>query len=76
MHDLSGTGLGELDADLGAGDAAADGVIVEGTNGDDSAVVAGGGGALAVSGLHTLVTIGGAEAAGTRSPCAPSRATT
>src|SRR5207253_6654138 len=47
----------------GAGDGAADTVIVEGTGGDDVAVVAGDASGVSVGGLSALVNITGAEAA-------------
>jgi Ca2+-binding RTX toxin-like protein len=60
----------EIDADLaaagGAGDGAADTVAVEGTSGDDVAVVAGDAAGLQVFGLATRVNVTGAEAANDR----------
>jgi Ca2+-binding RTX toxin-like protein len=68
VHDLSGTGVVELNLDLagvpgGAGDGAADGVIVDGTAGDDVAIIAGDASGVAVAGLAARVSIVGAEAA-------------
>jgi Ca2+-binding RTX toxin-like protein len=69
VNDLSGTDLVEFDVDqagtLGgtAGDAQADTVIVNGTNGDDIAIVAGSGSTAQVTGLPTVVSVSGASAA-------------
>jgi Ca2+-binding RTX toxin-like protein len=72
VNDLSGTDLTEIATDLaspagsGAGDAQPDNVIVNGTNGDDIAVVAGQGSDLEVVGLATHITVSGAESASDR----------
>ncbi len=69
VGDLSGTDLTGLKADLagtlggGAGDGAADTVIVNATNGDDVITAAGSAGNVSVSGLHTRVDVAHAEAA-------------
>jgi Ca2+-binding RTX toxin-like protein len=64
VGDLSGTDVTDVGADLaafgGADDAAADNVITDGTNGDDVAIVAGGGTQAQVLGLATRTTITGA----------------
>jgi Ca2+-binding RTX toxin-like protein len=61
VHDLSGTDLTELDADL-ASDGAHDSVAVEGTAGNDSIVVLGQAGESSVSGLQATVRITHADA--------------
>jgi Ca2+-binding RTX toxin-like protein len=70
VHDLSGTDLTEVNTNLaaatGAGDAAPDNVIVEGTEGDDVSVIAGDASGVAVLGLAARVNITGAEAANDR----------
>jgi Ca2+-binding RTX toxin-like protein len=69
VGDLSGTDVTQVDLDLanpagsGTGDAAADSVIVNGTNGNDSIEVFGGGSSYAVTGLHALVSVTGSEGA-------------
>jgi Ca2+-binding RTX toxin-like protein len=69
VNDLSGTDLSEIATDLaavpgtGTGDTQADIVTVNGTNGDDIAVVAGQGSNLEVVGLATHITVSGAESA-------------
>ena len=68
-NDLSGTDLVEIDTDLAgsiggtAGDAAADTVIVNGTNGDDIVDVFGAGTSASVLGLHTRVDVANSEGA-------------
>ena len=68
VNDLSGTDLIEVNADLAgaiggtAGDLAADNVIVNGTNGDDVAIVAGNASGVSVLGLAAQVNVTGAEA--------------
>jgi Ca2+-binding RTX toxin-like protein len=67
VHDMSGTDLTELNTDLaafsgGPGDAAADNVTVDGTNGDDVIVLAGDASGVSVFGLAALVNVTGAEA--------------
>jgi Ca2+-binding RTX toxin-like protein len=72
VNDLSGTDLVEVDVDLAgvlggsAGDSGADNVIVQGTTGDDVAVVVGSGTGATVFGLPALVEIEHAEAANDR----------
>jgi Ca2+-binding RTX toxin-like protein len=70
VSDLSGTDVVEVNLNLavpgGAGDGAADAVIVYGTNGDDSALVVGDASGVAVLGLAAQVNITGAEAANDR----------
>src|SRR5580765_2943178 len=67
VHDLTGTDVKEVNLDLAgtpggtAGDGAADQVIVNGTAGDDVAVIAGDAGGLSVLGLAARVNITGAE---------------
>ena len=69
VGDLSGTDVVEVNLNLastiggGAGDAAADTVIVQGTNGDDVALVVGDAAGVAVLGLAAQVNVTGAEAA-------------
>ncbi len=68
VHDLSGTDVTEINLNLestpgsGAGDGAADTVIVTGTNGDDVALVVGDATGTSVLGLAAQVNITGAEA--------------
>ncbi|WZO98800.1 calcium-binding protein [Isosphaeraceae bacterium EP7] len=72
VNDLSGTDLTEVNLDLatppgsGTGDAQADSVIVNGTNGDDVIVIAGDAAGASVIGLAARVNIKGAEAANDR----------
>ena len=69
VNDLSGTDVTRLDGDLAgtidgtAGDAAADTVIVNGTNGDDVIDVVGAGTSATVIGLPTQVNITNSEGA-------------
>ena len=67
VNDLSGTDVVEVNVNLagfgGAGDAAVDTVYVQGTNGDDVAVVVGDAGGVSVLGLAAQVNITGMEAA-------------
>ena len=66
VDDLSGTDLTEMRNDLaanGAGDGAADSVIVNGSAGDDVIDVAGDASGVSVLGLAAVVAITGAEAA-------------
>jgi Ca2+-binding RTX toxin-like protein len=69
VNDLSGTDVTRLDGDLAgtingtAGDAAADTVIVNGTNGDDVIDVVGAGTSATVLGLPTQVNITNSEGA-------------
>jgi Ca2+-binding RTX toxin-like protein len=72
VNDLSGTDITELNLNLAstlggsAGDAQPDSVIVQGTNGDDVALVVGDASGVAVLGLAAVVNIAGAEAANDR----------
>ncbi len=70
VNDLSGTDMTEVNTNLaaagGAGDAAADNVIVAGTNGDDVSIVTGDATGVAVLGLAARVNITGAEVANDR----------
>ena len=72
VNDLSGTDLTNITSDLalsagsGSDDGAADNVIVNATNGDDVAIVAGSGSNLQVVGLATVLTVTGAEPASDR----------
>ncbi len=69
VNDLTGTGLTEVSANLastiggGAGDGAADAVIVNGTNGDNKVDIVGAGTSLSVLGLPTRVNVTNSEAA-------------
>jgi len=70
INDLSGTDVTEVNLNLaaagGAGDGQPDSVIVNGTNGDDIAVVSGSASGVSVLGLAARVNITGAEAANDR----------
>jgi len=70
VHDLSGTDMTEVNADLaavgGAGDGQPDSVITEGTNGDDVSLVVGDAAGVAAIGLAAQVNITGAEGANDR----------
>ncbi len=72
VNDLRSTNLTQLNIDLasppgsGTGDAQADTVIVNGTNGDDAVTVGGDATGVSVIGLFTQVNISGAEAANDR----------
>jgi Ca2+-binding RTX toxin-like protein len=72
VHDLTGTGVTEVNLDLagvsgsGVGDGQVDTVIVEGTNGNDSVTVAGQGDGYVVSGLPATVTVHASEGANDR----------
>jgi Ca2+-binding RTX toxin-like protein len=70
VNDLSGTDVTSVTPDLsntgGADDAAADNVIVDGTNGADVIPVTGSGTNAAVLGLQARVTVTGARAANDR----------
>ena len=63
VDDLARTDLDALHLDLGAGDGAADQVIVAGTDGKDRITAAGSSGAVSVSGLPATVNVAGAEPA-------------
>lgn len=65
VNDLSGTDVTELNLNLGT-DGAADTVVVNGTNGDDVAVVAGDASGVSMFGLAAQVNITGAESANDR----------
>lgn len=65
VHDLSGTDVTEVNADLasgGTGDGAADAVVLNATNADDTVVVFGDSSGVSVVGLATAVNVTGAEA--------------
>jgi Ca2+-binding RTX toxin-like protein len=70
VDDVSGTDLTEVNTDLaatgGAGDGAADNVIVNGSGGDDVIDVAGDASGVSVLGLAARVNIAGAESANDR----------
>lgn len=70
INDLTGTDVTVVNANLaasgGAGDAAADNIIVQGTSGDDVALVVGDSSGTSVFGLATTINITGAEAANDR----------
>src|SRR5262249_36965898 len=59
VNDLTGTGVTDINLDLGATDGQADNVIVNGTSGDDAIVVAGDATGVSVLGLATQVHITG-----------------
>jgi hypothetical protein len=67
VHDMAGTSLTTLDANLegtlgsGTGDGAIDTITVEGTTGDDSIAVSGASGAVTVAGLVASVNLAAAE---------------
>lgn len=67
VHDMTGTNLTTLDADLegtvgsATGDGAVDTITVEGTVGDDSIAVSGASGAVTVAGLVATVNLAAAE---------------
>src|SRR6476469_665557 len=67
VNDLTGTDLTQLNVNLaatgGAGDGAADTVIVNGTNGNDNVRLFGSGTSVSVTGLPTLVNVTGTEGA-------------
>jgi Ca2+-binding RTX toxin-like protein len=70
INDLSGTDVTEINLNLaatgGAGDAAADHVVVQGTNGDDLLLASGDASGVSLFGLPALVNITGAEPANDR----------
>jgi Ca2+-binding RTX toxin-like protein len=70
VNDLTGTGVTDINLNLGAtgagGDGQPDNVIVNGTNGDDTIVVAGDATGVSVLGLAAQVHITGAETANDR----------
>src|SRR5262249_4953268 len=57
VDDLTGTGVTNVNLDLGAGDRRTDQVVVEGTNGDDRVAIGGDASGVTVSGLPAQVTI-------------------
>src|SRR5262249_5861274 len=69
VNDLTGTGVTSINLDLagtpgsGAGDGAADTVIVTGTSGNDNITISGSGGSVSVAGLPWQVNITGSEPA-------------
>src|SRR5262249_1326620 len=69
VNDLWASRVTEVNLDLsgtpgsGTGDGAADTVIVSGTNAGDTILVAGSAGGMTVSGLKSIVTIKGSDAA-------------
>jgi Ca2+-binding RTX toxin-like protein len=69
VNDLTGTDVTKVDIDLagvidgGAGDAAADTITVNGTNGPDNIAVAANGGVVDVTGLFTAIGISHSEVA-------------
>jgi Ca2+-binding RTX toxin-like protein len=66
VNDLSGTGVTQVDVNLaanGAGDGAADTVVVDGTNGANTIEVLGSGTSFSVVGLPGLVNVSGSEGA-------------
>jgi hypothetical protein len=69
VNDLTGTDVTKVDIDLaaaiggGAGDAAADAITVNGTNGPDNVAVAANGGVVDVTGLFTAIGISHSEVA-------------
>ena len=70
VNDLSGTDVTELNTDLsvvaGGGDAQPDSIIVQGSNGDDVALVVGDASGVSVLGLAAQVNIIGSEVANDR----------
>src|SRR5262249_8936524 len=62
VHDLSGTSVTDVNIDLGAGDGAADNVVVDGTAGDDVLQVSGDANPVEVLGLSARVNVTGGEA--------------
>src|SRR3954454_4712799 len=61
VNDLSSTDVRQTNIDVGAGDAAADSVVVNGTEGDDNILVNGSGSGVDVTGLANSVAIRHAE---------------
>jgi Ca2+-binding RTX toxin-like protein len=66
VDDLTGTGVKNVNLDLGGVDGAADTVVINATSGADTIFVSSSGGVITVSGLSETVTITGAEAANDR----------
>ncbi len=66
VNDLTGTDTSQINVHLaatgGGGDGQADGVIVNGTNGEDVVFVSGGAGNVTLNGLRAVINITGAEA--------------
>src|SRR4051794_26767991 len=63
VNDLSSTDVRQTNIDVGAGDAAADSVVVNGTEGDDNILVSGAASGVDVTGLANSVSIRHAEPA-------------
>src|SRR5262249_7302145 len=61
VDDLTGTGVANVNLDLGAGDGRTDQVVVEGTDGSDRVDVSGDASGVTVSGLPAQVMIHGQE---------------
>ena len=57
VDDLTGTGVTNVNLDLGANDARTDQVVVEGSAGDDNVIAGGDASGITVSGLAATVTI-------------------
>jgi Ca2+-binding RTX toxin-like protein len=57
VDDITGTGVANVNLDLGAGDGRTDQVVVEGTDGSDRVAVGGDASGVTVSGLPAQVTI-------------------
>ena len=70
INDMSGTDVTEVNINLGlpggAGDGAADTIIINATNGDDVVLVVGDSGSVSVLGLAAQINITGFEAANDR----------
>jgi Ca2+-binding RTX toxin-like protein len=63
VDDLTGTGVTNVNLDLGNADGAADQVVVNGTNASDTIAVSGAGGSATVLGLAAQVNVTGSEPA-------------
>jgi Ca2+-binding RTX toxin-like protein len=63
LNSLTGTDVHSIDVDLGGADAAADSVIVNGTEGKNTIRATGGGGSVTVTGLAAAIAIANAEPA-------------
>jgi hypothetical protein len=66
VNDLTATDVKAVNLDLGAGDAKADRIVVNGTNGDDTIRVFGDAGGVNVKGLAPFVAIAHSEIANDR----------
>ncbi|MGC3961252.1 MAG: hypothetical protein QM813_25990 [Verrucomicrobiota bacterium] len=70
VNDLSATDITTVNVNLaasgGAGDAAADNIIINGTGNNDSITIAQAGGGVSVTGLAAAINISGGEAANDR----------